>query len=106
MPVEVVNGICLACGGKHDPDPPDSYVIFEGYKFTPPFYCICCGKEICGRQFAFGRCCGPCDMGACDINNRVYDVRATHSHPSWWRPIGHRQEVLEEFVKFCGAQPV
>jgi len=104
--IRTKEGFCLGCGGEHEPDPADAYVIFRGYKFSPPFYCICCGKEICGRQFAFGRCCGACDMGACDINSRVYSLSAVHGHPSWWRSIGHEQDSFLEFVKFCKAQKV
>lgn len=103
MSIEIKNGRCLSCFGQHEPDSLDSYVIFRGYKFSPPFYCICCGKEICGRQFAFGRCCGACDMGACDINNKVYNVWAAHSHPGWRRSFPYKQEEFEEFAKYCKA---
>lgn len=94
---------CYACGGEHEPDPSDSYVIFGGCRFMPPFRCMCCGKEICGRQFAFGRCCGPCDMGACDIHNRVYSVNAVHPHPDWWSVDG--KTMFQRFVEAVGAMP-
>lgn len=103
--IRTKDGLCLACGGHHDPDPEDTYVDFKGYRFKPPFYCMCCGKEICGRQFAFGRCCGVCDMGACDINNRVYKPEYAHAHPNWWRPIGHVKEYIDGFAKFAKAEP-
>lgn len=62
--------LCPGCMGHHPPDPPDSYVDFRHRRFRPPFKCLCCGREICGRQFAFGRCCGRCDTGACQIGTR------------------------------------
>lgn len=27
---------------------------------------MCCGREICFKQWAFGRYCGTCDTGACE----------------------------------------
>lgn len=56
---------CIHCFADHEPNPPDSYVDFNRKRYIPPFKCMCCGKEICGQQFAFGRCCGICDTGAC-----------------------------------------
>lgn len=93
---------CYACGGEHEPDPPDCWVDFRGYRFHPPFKCMCCGKEICARQFAFGRCCGPCDMGACQTNNRAFPKSAVHDHPSWWGYDGN--ESFRQFVQTVGAQ--
>ena len=95
--------LCTGCWGHHDEDPDDSWVDFRNYRFRKPFRCICCGKEICGRQFAFGRCCGACDVGACDSNNRVFDVRAVHEHPEWWHSDGH--ESFRKFVEVTGATP-
>lgn len=92
---------CLACGGKHEPDPDDAWVIFRGYRFKKPFRCICCGKEICMRQFAFGRACGVCDMGGCDIHNPVYRKDWAHDHPDWWHMDG--REMFKRFVKTVGA---
>lgn len=76
------------CAGQHDPDLPDSFVIFGGLRFAPPFVCLCCGKVICGHQFAFGRCCGSCDVGACDSGSQAFRIGAVHEHPVWWRPSG------------------
>jgi hypothetical protein len=67
---------CNSCYGYHDPDPDDSYVDFRGRRFKPPFQCLCCGIVICGRQFAYGRCCGRCDTGACyQLYNRGHNRR-------------------------------
>jgi hypothetical protein len=94
---------CHACGGEHEPDPPDSWVDFRGYRFKPPFLCMCCGKVICGRQFAFGRCCGPCDMGACQMVNTAYQGLAAHPTPPWGQ---HNGEVdFRKFVEYVEAIP-
>lgn len=54
-------------------------IEFDGKKYYPPFHCLCCGKEVSAEQFAYGRCCGPCDMGACDPANRAYNP--IYAHP-------------------------
>uniref|UniRef100_A0A6H1ZKW2 Uncharacterized protein n=2 Tax=viral metagenome TaxID=1070528 RepID=A0A6H1ZKW2_9ZZZZ len=69
---------CPHCGGEHEPDPPDCWVNFKGKEYTPPFKCLCCGKEICMRQFAYGRCCGPCDIGMCQPRNKTYNPKYFH----------------------------
>lgn len=79
---------CEACGGHHNPDPPDTWVDFRGYRFKPPFLCMCCGKVICARQFAWGRCCGACDMGACQRGNHSFRASAVHSPPAWGQHNG------------------
>jgi len=95
---------CQACGGVHPPDPDDSYVDFRGYRFQKPFLCICCGKEICGRQFAFGRACGPCDMGSCQSGNKVFMVSAAHNHPPWWDYDA--KTSFQKYVAHTKATPV
>jgi hypothetical protein len=73
---------CLGCGfGVHEPDSEDAWVGNGNMLFVRPFLCLCCGKEICGPQFAFGRMCGACDMGTCQPANSSY--RETASHPKW-----------------------
>lgn len=96
--------ICLSCGGYHEPDSPDSWVDFRGYRFKPPFYCMCCGKVICARQFAYGRCCGPCDMGACQYGNRAFRRSAVHDTPAWGRNNG--EEGFLKFVEFTKAEKI
>ena len=91
----MVKEFCPTCGGKHEPDPPDSWVDFKGYRFRKPFKCMCCGKEICALQFSFGRCCGPCDLGACQLGNRAFRSSAFHPPPPWGTYYG-----LESFLKF------
>ena len=94
---------CESCGGHHEPDPPASWVDFEGYRFKPPFLCMCCGKIICARQFAYGRCCAPCDMGACQYGNIAFRRSAGHLPPSWGR---HNEKAgFLAFVKHTGATP-
>ena len=93
---------CQTCGGHHEPDTEDSWVDFRGYRFRPPFRCMCCGKEICVRQFAYGRCCGSCDTGACQTDNRAFQLSAAHEHPEWWSYDA--QESIREFARIVGAE--
>lgn len=79
----------------------DTTVTFRGWTFCPPFRCMCCGKEIGARQFAFGRACGPCDVGMCNVYNQAYQEDHAHDLPSWWRSTG--AETLEAFAKETGA---
>lgn len=81
---------CRGCGGSHEPDSPDCWMDFESgldrvlRRFRPPFLCLCCGKEICARQFAFGRCCGYCDTGHCQLGLVVapgVDEKIRDMHP-------------------------
>ncbi|MBA7637563.1 hypothetical protein ES703_45208 [subsurface metagenome] len=89
---------CPACGGTHDPDSDDAYVDYEGYRFRKPFKCMCCGKGICARQFAYGRCCGPCDMGACQTGNRAFRLSAVHERPEWV-VLYDRQASIDKFAQ-------
>ena len=58
--------ICKLCSfGIHAPMPEDIYFDFKGWRFRPPFHCMCCGMEICHTQWAYGRYCGTCDTGHC-----------------------------------------
>lgn len=63
---------CLYCLGEHEPDTSDTYVDWQGKRYFMPFHCLCCGKEICACQFAWGRCCAVCDMGLCQTNPVYY----------------------------------
>lgn len=94
---------CLGCGGAHPPDSPSVWLRYDGWEFSAPFKCMCCGRVICIRQFAFGRACGSCDMGACDPHNRSYRLGATHEHPAWWLGYGHsREETIAAFAEQSG----
>ena len=95
--------LCPACGGHHEPDSDQTYVDYEGYRFRKPFRCMCCGKEICALQFAFGRCCPPCDIGACDTGNRAFRISAVHAHPPWWDQTGI---TTKRFAEAVGAVPI
>jgi len=99
----MVEPFCSACCGHHEPDPPETTVVVGlRWVFTPPFRCICCGVEICARQFAWGLMCGPCDIGACRPDNRAYRDDCAHKRPDWWRPF--RSEMLDAFAGAVGAQ--
>ncbi len=95
---------CPSCGGKHEEDPPDVYVDFRGYRFTKPFHCICCGRELCSKQFAFARACSLCDTGACQFWNKNYKVENAHDHPSWWDMDG--RVMFQKFVDVVKAEPI
>lgn len=43
------------------------FVDFKGKRFYPPFKCLCCGKDISVEQFCYGRTCGYCDCGRCNL---------------------------------------
>lgn len=54
--------LCKLCTASvHQPAPPDLHFDYKGWRFTAPFICMCCGNEICFRQWARSRTCGPCD---------------------------------------------
>lgn len=89
---------CDTCGGHHEPDSPDARVDWAGYEFTPPFRCMCCGKDICAQQFAFGRACGTCDIGACQTDNAAFRKEAVHDRPSW-----AGKGVFSTIVEFAAA---
>ena len=95
---------CSVCGGFHEPDPGDPYVDFRDYRFKKPFRCMCCGREVCGRQFAYGRACAVCDLGACQTGNQAFRIGVVHPHPPWW---DYDAKVsFEKYVKDAGAEPV
>jgi hypothetical protein len=56
----------------HKPQPPDIHFIYRGWKFTPPFICMCCGIEVCFRQWAFSRSCGSCDVSNSRTRRLLY----------------------------------
>jgi hypothetical protein len=60
------------CGGLHAPMPADIYFDYRGWRFTPPFICMGCGVEVCFRQWAFSRCCGPCDISGSRTRRVLY----------------------------------
>mgnify|MGYP001587159364 CR=1 FL=1 len=98
-------GRCLSCYGEHEPDSDAVYVDFEGYRFHKPFHCTCCGRVICARQFAFGRACGACDVGACQSDSKVYDPGMAHPHPKWWEPFwATKGERLARYVAFVNSE--
>lgn len=71
-----------------EPDAPLSVQPLEGEPYTihAPFHCLCCGIPVARSQFAFGACCGRCDVGACDKRNRAHRPEAEHGDPPWWEP--------------------
>lgn len=74
---------CEICGFDHRPNNPALKLVFDGEDYYAPFFCLCCGKRICDQQFAFGRACGPCDVGACQRGNSSFRPAAEHLPSSW-----------------------
>lgn len=98
------SSFCLACCGEHKPDTDGISVVFRDFRFSRPFRCICCGQEICARQFAWGRACGKCDAGACQYGNSAYRPEYAHEHPAWWDIYG--PTLFEKFTVAVGATPI
>lgn len=76
--IPAVGEFCSHCFGNHAPDISECSVEWKGRRFKPPFLCLCCGKETCMRQFAYGRACGPCDTGSCNAANRAHVPQNAH----------------------------
>ena len=65
-----------------DPPAADSdFVDFKGWRFRPPFRCMCCGVIVSLRQFCFGRTCGSCDLGHCRHHKLEGSQRRHYSGP-------------------------
>ena len=95
---------CSSCGGNHESDPADAYLDFRGYRLVAPFRCMCCGRETCIRQFAYGRTCGLCDTGACQTWNRMFKPEYAHPHPEWWVDARHTaEEAMTKYAEVVGA---
>jgi hypothetical protein len=74
---------CKSCLGEHEPAPPGIYFDFKGWRFTPPFHCMCCGAETCYKQWAYGRSCGTCDTGACQarrLHSRLHEGKVYYGN--------------------------
>ncbi len=74
------------CGGIHAPMPKDIFFDYRGWKFSPPFICMGCGIEICFRQWAFSRSCGPCDVSNSKTRRLLYHKCFAGPHiklPTW-----------------------
>jgi hypothetical protein len=67
---------CPYCFGEHEPDGDEHWVHWKDKYYYRPFLCLCCGKETCARQWAYGRTCGLCDTGICQTDTR-------YSHPRY-----------------------
>ncbi len=74
---------------------PDFHLVFKGYRFYPPFICMCCGKVVDAVQWAYGRTCASCDVGACDRHNRQ---PAEHPRPAF-------RNSFERYVEYVEAVP-
>jgi hypothetical protein len=66
---------------------PDVFVDFKGWRFRPPFRCMCCGTMISLEQFCFGRACALCDTGRCNHPK-------THKAYSGPRELMNRKDPL------------
>jgi len=95
---------CQACGGYHEPDPPDAYVDFRGWRWRPPFRCLCCGTTVCARQWAFGRCCGKCDTGICQSWHKHFKPEYAHGHPEWYEMRAGVQGAVDAAAAICTAE--
>ena len=95
---------CPSCGGQHEEDLSDVYVDFRGYRFTKPFHCICCGRELCSKQFTFARACSSCDTGACRLWNKNYKTDYAHDQLSWCDMDG--KVMFQKFVDVVKAKPI
>jgi len=74
---------CKSCLGEQEPAPPGIYFDFKGWRFTPPFHCMCCGAETCYKQWAYGRSCGTCDTGACQarrLHSRLHEGKVYYGN--------------------------
>lgn len=79
---------------------PGFYIVYEGWRFSAPFLCMCCGKETLAEQWAFGRTCGRCDTGACQDKRGGYD----HGFPEFF-VTGGREARLQRYCEFVEAVP-
>jgi integrase len=83
------------------------YVDFRGWRWHPPFRCLCCGIEVDARQWAYGRCCPRCDTGACDSRSTSFKVEYAHEHPEWWIPewaLDRGQAMTDRAAEITGAE--
>lgn len=95
--------VCRSCYGHHAPDGNEIYVVFRGEKITPPFFCLCCGKQICARQFAYGRMCGVCDTGSCQTDPQYYHLEDITMPEVLWE-FFKRNPVLDDARRMFGMR--
>ena len=81
--ITIIKTDCPTCLVEHEPNIDEIYVVGN---HGPPFHCVCCGKEICARQFAYGFRCGICDAGACDPHNKAHREEYVHDPPKRYSP--------------------
>ena len=117
---------CTVCNQNHEPNsdcvgvadqltpgflqlpmPSDLYFDFKGWRFKPPFHCMCCGKLIHWQQWSFGRSCGTCDTGKCGHTRHMPD--AIYSGPAELIDKGEADKfrfVSDRFVRIdLGEKP-
>lgn len=97
--------LCLGCFGEHEPDSEDTWIDFGGYRFRKPFFCLCCGLEICARQWAFGRACGKCDTGVCQSWHKHFRPEYGHANPPWYH-LADGPATIAAAAEVMGAGPV
>jgi hypothetical protein len=61
----IVAMYCTECSGVHIPDDENTWVDWNGTREFGSFHCFCCKRQICARQYSYGRACGYCDSGSC-----------------------------------------
>jgi hypothetical protein len=65
------NGIvyCLDCSKVHEADDSINLItLYRGWTYKEPFFCLCCGLQICLPKFALSQHCNYCDTGQCHID--------------------------------------
>jgi hypothetical protein len=89
------------CDSLHAPMPDGFHFDYRGWKFTPPFICMACGIEICFRQWAFSRTCGPCDVSDSKTRRLLYLKCFAGPHeklPTWKSDGPHRNIQERDFI--------
>lgn len=75
------------------------WVLLEGVKYLAPFLCMCCGREVEARQWAFGMACGLCDTGICQTWHDHHRPEHAHAEPVW-RPHAVGDSRTDKVARF------
>jgi hypothetical protein len=84
--------------------PPDSgggctqSIVFQGYAFSPPYLCMCCGAPVGARKWLIDHTCDKCDWGGCQ------SPQNWHPKPSW-ADTDDGTEAFELYVQYTEAIP-
>jgi hypothetical protein len=86
---------CDRCGGEHPSEGCRRSLIFQGYVFSPPYLCMCCGGHVTPRRWLKTHACERCEWGACGAN---------HDLPLWCE-TDDGTEAFELYVEYVEAIP-